>query len=103
MDLAWLTSTDISDGERLERLDSLYALFVSRLVSWNLEHPDGAPIEPTLAGLKSLDNDFGLRIVRSWLFETSAVPRPLDAGSRSGAPSVESSIPMDETSAALVS
>jgi len=102
MDLAWMTDDTLTEKDRLDRLYQLYTLFSSRLVSWNVEC-DGTEVPATLAGLLTLDNDFGIRIVRSWLFETSMVPRPLDESSTSGVPSVEFSIPMDETSAALAS
>ena len=103
MDLAWMTDDTLTEKDRLDRLHSLYALFSTRLVSWNVEDETGTPVPATLDGLLTLDNDFGIRIVRSWLFETSMVPRPLDTGSPSGVPSVELSIPMDETSDALAS
>lgn len=102
LDLAWLSDDEISDEDRLQRLHGLYKVFASRLVSWNVEI-DGEPVPATLDGLKSLSNDFGLRIVRSWLFETSAVPRPLDAGSPSGDRSLEASIPMESLSESLAS
>jgi len=101
-DLSWMQAEDISEKERLGRLRDLYELFVSRLISWNLE-VDGELVPTTLDGLLSLDNDFGIRIVRSWLFETSAVPRPLAESSPAGEVPEELSLPMEPLSTSLAS
>jgi len=101
-DLSWMQAEDISEKERLGRLRDLYELFVSRLVSWNLE-VDGELVPTTIDGLLSLDNDFGIRIVRSWLFETSAVPRPLAESSPAGEVPEDLSLPMETLSTSLAS
>jgi hypothetical protein len=102
LDLAWLTDDEISDEDRAQRLRDLYETFAGRLVSWNIEI-DGNPVPATLDGLLALDHDFGIRIVRNWLFETSAVPRPLDDDSTSGEQSAVESIPMEALSESLAS
>jgi hypothetical protein len=103
MDLSWMYEDELTEEQRVAKLMELYELFLTRLVSWNIEDEDDQPVPTTLEGLQSLDQDFGLRIVRSWLFETSAVSRPLESGSPGGDPSVEASIPMEPPSQSLAS
>jgi len=101
LDLSWLGDKTLSDEEMTARLTDLYALFASRLVSWNLEDDDDTAIPSTLDGLLSLERDFGIRVVKAWL--ETAPPAPLGANSPSTEQSVELSIPMDETSVSLAS
>jgi hypothetical protein len=96
--MSWFRDPATSEAERTKRLGELYAVFSTRLVSWNLED-NGVPLPATLDGLHQLPQDIGGRILGSWLWETATVPAPLPVDSNTGSASVdESLIPMEATS-----
>lgn len=45
----------------------LFTAFCEALISWNLENADGTPVPPTIDGLKTMDVNFVLRLVREWM------------------------------------
>lgn len=103
MDLSWITDNSLTQAENKAKLTELYGVFTSRLVEWNVTR-GGFPVPTTMDGLLTLDHNFVLRIVRSWLFETSGVTAPLDDDSNTGSDLVdESQIPMTAPSVALAS
>lgn len=81
--------------EDVERLDELFAAFVSCLKEWNLEDEDGTPIPATIDGLKSQDMDFVLELIMAWMEAVVSVSAPLKRKSSSGDQSPEGSIPME--------
>jgi len=105
VDLSWIKDPTLPEAEQGRRLRGLYELFAGRLLEWNVEDPaTGEPVPATLDGVLSLDHDFGIRLVESWLFRTAGVPAPLDADSNTGPATVdESLIPMTVDFAALAS
>lgn len=97
LDMSWFRDPAVSDAERTKRLADLYAVFSTRLVEWNLDD-GGQPIPATLAGLHTLPQDVGGRVLGSWLWETATVPAPLPQDSPTGSALVdESQIPMGAT------
>ena len=94
--------TPASVGEQLQMVHKLFAAFASSLLEWNLEEdgPTGTyPVPPTLEGVKSQDLPFVLLILQEWMGAMAGPDRPLPAGSPSGGPSPELSIPMEPLSA----
>jgi len=71
--------------------------FAKVLLSWNLENAKGKAVPATSAGLRSMDLQFTLMLLRAFSEVVSGVPRPLDVSSQRGGPdlAVEASIPME--------
>ena len=87
-----------------------FELFADKLIEWNLEGPDGAPIEPTMEGMAGIDVGALKAIVLTWVQHSTGVWRsPLDsmASLDSGEPDsgpdldMEASIPMGAVDAVL--
>ncbi|SRR6266403_655593 len=76
--------------------EPLIELFASKLVEWNLEEEDGAPVPATLAGLYTQDREFVRTLVRSWFKTVAGISDPLPLPSEDGEQSqVGSTIPME--------
>jgi hypothetical protein len=102
----------LKDGGGLGIARELFALFVTRVVSWNLQHEleyeeqsddefDGDSHEPqfedtpiTVSGLLGHDPDLVLDIVLCWFDAMVSISAPLDKSSTSGPQYPEGSIPM---------
>lgn len=76
----------------------IYEIFVTALISWNLEKEDGAPVPATVDGLGGQDHEFCLELIRAYMDAVTGVPAPLELRSPSGDPSLEASIPMETLS-----
>ncbi len=83
-----------STDEGMAVLDDLHQLIVDKLVSWNLEIPEGHPVDPTVENLAAQDLELTMTIVMGWVEALVEVDDPLAQGSNDGGPSVELSIPM---------
>lgn len=70
-------------------------MFSSALVEWNLADDQDEILPATLESALTLDTDFLMTVISSWTQAISGVSAPLDAGSTSGAPYPEASIPME--------
>lgn len=73
------------------------------IISWNAETEDGQPIPHTMDGLRTLELDFNMTIIREWMAAINGVSIPLASTFSGGVPSLEASIPMDVASASLAS
>lgn len=96
--LAARFTDDVAPGELGEVAGQLFDGFASRLVSWNLEDDDGAPVPATREGVGGQDVEFILAIVMAWMEAVAAVDTPLPNGSRT-MPPTEASIPMEPLAA----
>jgi hypothetical protein len=72
----------------------LLAMFGRCLISWNLEDDEGRAIPANLEGLRSLDLDFVLTLIASWMEGVASVSVPLGETSRPGGSPMEESLPM---------
>lgn len=90
----FLQLVELLESENEEDLAELFEGFASVLVSWNVETDSGEPVEATLDGLRSLDIDFVLAIIMSWVEAISSVSRPLPKSLNAGTSFPEESIPM---------
>ena len=83
--------------------DELFAGFAARLVSWNLEDDDDAPVPATLAGVNDQDFDFMVGLIMTWMDAVSSVDIPLPqpsppGGSSETEPDLAASIPVETLS-----
>lgn len=82
-----------------EQTNGMFDLFISALVSWNLEeeNPDGSdsPVPATLEGLRAQDTEFAMALVNAWAEAISSVSAPLARPSNSGETPPEASLPME--------
>lgn len=112
-------------AEDVKDIDGLFGLFASKLISWNLETEDGAPItfDPEMVTLygsdgsvisrletdaeaktrvfRAQDMDFAMDLVLAWVDAVIGVPAPLEQKSDDGAPWEAGSIPMEVLSPSL--
>jgi hypothetical protein len=102
LDLSRLADTARDNPDEADRM---FGEFARALITWNVEvdaaDDDGVsrqPVPPTLEGIRSLDVDFALAVIKAWLEAVSGVPDPLAGRSNSGQPSPEASIPMEPLS-----
>jgi hypothetical protein len=70
-------------------------MFAGALVEWNLVDEQDQILPTTLESVLGLDTDFLMTVITSWTQAISGVSAPLDAGSTSGTPFPEGSIPME--------
>lgn len=76
--------------------------FASSLMSWNLEDENGAPIPPTIEGVRDQDTDFIMTAYNAWHAQMAGeIAGPKDVNSNDGQPSLVASIPMEELSPSL--
>jgi hypothetical protein len=95
------SSRQRSIAETMQALRDMAAAFAGVLESWNVEHPKtGEPVPPTVEGLLSLDSDFVLFVIQSWLVGTTEADEELGKDSPSGGTSAEGLIPMEPLSPA---
>ncbi len=85
--------------EEIKRRDTSYALFATRVVEWNLQDAEGAPLPATLEGMWALDWTWGRDFLRAWVMATTEVAGPLGRPSTDGTQSEVVSIPMEPLSA----
>jgi hypothetical protein len=87
------------DRDDAEQTNGMFDLFVSALVSWNLEEEDedgnAVPVPPTLSGLRAQDTEFAMSLVNAWAEAISSVSAPLAKPSNSGETPPEASLPME--------
>jgi hypothetical protein len=80
----------------------LFGEFAKRLVAWNLEEDDGAPVPATAEGVADQDFDFMLGVVTAWMDAVASVDTPLPKSSPNGrAQAPEVSLPMEPLSPSL--
>lgn len=93
IDIADLSSRDFST----ENMRELFREFGELLESWNVEDGNGQPVPATAEGLYGMDWAFGVRLVQVWIetVQGMAGRLPLGAGSPSGKPALEGSLPME--------
>lgn len=86
-------------GCRIDHIDAFGSgsgqHYSSRIISWNFEDEDGAPIDPTPENFFEQDLDLTLPVVMAWIEEIGGTPGPLEMPSSAGGPSEGESIPMD--------
>ncbi len=74
----------------------LFEVFADCLVSWNLTDEDDNDVPADLTGVNSLDLNFGLDLVKTWLGGIATVPAPLAPKSPAGsAPGDLASLPRE--------
>lgn len=78
-------------------------IFTGAMLSWNLEDDFDQPVPVTPEGVLTQDPDVLMVIIGQWVKAISGVADPLGAGSTSGAPSPEASLPMEAVSLSLSS
>jgi hypothetical protein len=83
--------------------DELFKGFAERLVSWNLEDDDDAPVPATLEGVSDQDMDFMVGLIMTWMDAVASVDIPLPGASPDGAttettPDLAASIPVETLS-----
>lgn len=91
------TRADEVAGDKAE-FRKVIEVFVGAMLSWNLEDDDDQPVPVSVDGVLTQDPDFMMGIITAWTKAISGVADPLGAGSTSGAPSPEGSIPMEPVS-----
>ncbi len=79
--------------EHLGLIEQLFAAFARVIVEWNLDDDDDEPVPATTEGLLSLDLDFGMKLVESWIAGMVVAPPPLPGSSPSGGNSPEEQTP----------
>lgn len=84
--------------EGLKAVGDLFAMFAGALVEWNLEEEDGTPVPTTVAGVKSLDMDQAMALVKKWMEAAAGVAGPLGPTSTGGEPSAVLDLPMEPLS-----
>lgn len=93
----------LTEAAVVAKLTGIFARFVKVLVRWNVEDDDGQPVPPTVEGLQSLDIDFVMAVIESWITGMVQAPPPLPGTSPSGATSPEASLDLASQSASLPS
>jgi hypothetical protein len=98
-DLQIVTSLKAEEGEvassGLDQVGPVIDLFAARLISWNYEDEEGAPIPPSREEIEGLDVTVLLPAIMQWAEAASAVSGPLKNGSPSGSAFPEASLPME--------
>ena len=94
------TGNEAEDATKLERQ---LQLFAGKLVSWNLEEPEGVPVPTTLDGVKTQELDFIMQVIDAWMRAVMGIAAPLGPPSNSGGTSLEASLPMEPLSASRAS
>lgn len=89
--------------EDMKLLTTLFERFVKVLVEWNVEDDGGQPVPRTVEGLQSLELDFTMQIVESWITGMFQAPPPLPGASGPGSAPPEASLPMEALSPSPVS
>ena len=79
----------LTEAEVVGKLTGIFARFVKVLVRWNVEDDDDQPVPPTVEGLQSLDIDFVMAVIESWITGMVQAPPPLPGTSPSGGTSPE--------------
>lgn len=108
MELMTLASS-MGDGalsnKDAEQVNTIFRIFSSALVSWNLELPDPRgedyepiPVPADMDGLYSQDLNFIMQIVRAWMTAIASVDDELGKGLNSSNKSLEASLPMETLS-----
>lgn len=92
---------DKGNGTNAESIDRYTPFIADALLSWNVEEDDGTPVPATVDGLRSLDLDTLLALVRAWTDATVGVAPPLEPSSNGGELSLEVSLPMEVLSPSL--
>lgn len=93
----------ISAAHQRQATTGMLDLFVSALVSWNLQDDDGEDVPTTSAGMASLDPKHVTMMITAWQTAIADVPAPLNQPSTVGERSVEASLPMEPLSENLAS
>lgn len=73
-----------ADAQGEENFEEIVKFLAENLVSWNLEDPDGCPIEVGEDALWDLDVQFVLDLFGTWMDGMTGVPDDLGKGSDSG-------------------
>lgn len=105
--LALISLSDLTNRriapEDAPRVEKLFALFATALVSWNVERKDGTPVAASLAGLLSQKQPFVMAIIKAWSEAVAGVAAPLPQTSSGGGQSLEASMSMEPLSPSLTS
>lgn len=89
--------------EDLQILTGMFERFVNVLVAWNVEDDDDQPVPRTVKGLFSLDLEFVMQVIESWIDGMFKAPPPLPGNSASGATSPEAALALASQSQSLES
>jgi hypothetical protein len=88
-----LTKAATSGDEDVEESDEMATqLFLSKVVSWNIENGDGETLPITREGLETLEMGLISAIIQGWQMAMVNVPDPLHRGSSNGRRSEEASL-----------
>ena len=90
-------------SEDPEGVESLFRLFASKLVDWNLEEPEGVPVPTTYEAVLGQEDDLILAVIAAWQEAVAGVPAPLAKRSNGGGPSLVASLPMEPLSSSQAS
>ncbi|WP_432129589.1 hypothetical protein [Streptomyces tendae] len=63
-----------------EGVEALLKAFDRVLIGWNVEEEDGTPVPATFGGLMSMDLEFNLKIIETWLKAVSPPEATSDLG-----------------------
>jgi hypothetical protein len=82
------------DKEAESIVNDLFTSFVKSVDHWNIEDDNDKPVPLSLKGLKSLDYDFVVSVIRAWLAAMANVDPSLGKDLNSGNRALEQSLPM---------
>ncbi|MFJ7269431.1 hypothetical protein ACIQV3_22765 [Streptomyces sp. NPDC099050] len=101
----WLDITGLGGEEDpgVRHIGDQLKKMADKLIAWNLEGEDGAPVPTTAEAVLEQDRDLMVAVLGAWLDTLNGVSAPLEPSSTGGDPSLVESIPMDTLSASLVS
>lgn len=77
---------------------SVFELFLSKLISWNLEDADGNPVPQDMAGLESQERPVVTGIINAWQMAMVNIDGPLKSDSSSGNGLLEESLELGNLS-----
>lgn len=78
--------------EDARALTALFERFVKVVASWNIEDDDDQPVPVSVEGLQSLELEFVMALIESWITGMAQAPPPLPGNSASGGTSPEAQL-----------
>lgn len=86
------SATESTDADAAQ---AVVDIFVSKLVTWNMQTETGESVPPTAEGMKMLEIDLIMAIIGKWTEAVGGVSRDLGKGSPSGGTFQEESLGME--------
>jgi hypothetical protein len=81
-----------ANEETLKANDEMIDLFVSKIVSWDLEDAKGNPVPTTREGVDSQDRNYIGQMINAWQMAMLGISELLGKGSLNGSQSLEESL-----------